>query len=83
MPACVMPWRRVAVGGGVVVVQDATVAPGVHAGCFACTDDRPCSDFLFDNVRVSTGGAPAAAYSCRNVTGFAASGGSFPNPCTG
>ena len=59
----------------------ANVRVGTPAGCFVCTDERPCTGMVFEDVViVADGGGPAPPYVCANAHA-AASDGSSPAPC--
>lgn len=54
----------------------ANVAPHTPAGCFVCTDERPCSGMVFEDVVVEG----ASPYVCQNAHSASAAG-SSPAPC--
>ena len=57
----------------------ADVPLGVPAGCFVCTDEKPCTGMVFEDVVVTSGGKAATPYVCANAQG--SSQGSSPLPC--
>ena len=59
----------------------ANVPAGTPAGCFVCTDERPCTGMVFDDVVITAdGGGPASPFVCANAH-TVASDGSSPAPC--
>ena len=59
----------------------ANVPGGTPAGCFVCTDEKPCSDMVFDDVIVTgDGGSAPGAFVCKNAHSASAVG-SSPTPC--